>query len=141
MLNLVREIDCGLFFQQSNKHNLRGWVTIQSFPENPLLCPVLAITAYISRTKPLCSDFNNFFISFVEPHKFVKACTLAHWMKQILLVAGVDISMFTSHAVRSVSAAFMRDQLNYSVKEICAVANWSTKRGVFQKFYDIYVVK
>ena len=97
---------------------------IQLFPENPLLCPVLAITAYLSRTKPLCSDDNNFFISFVKPHKSIKACTLARWMKQILSVAGVDISMFVSHDVRSASAAFMRDKLNYSVKEICAVANF-----------------
>ena len=57
-------------------------------------------------------------------------------MKQILLVAGVDISMFAPHAVRGVSAAFMRDLIIYS-----AVANWSTKRSVFQKFYVRYVVK
>ena len=105
------------------------------------MCPVLAITAYLSRTKPLCSDNSKFFISFVKPHKSIKARTLARWMKQILSVAGVDISMFASHAVRSASAAFMRDQMNFSVKEICAVANWSTRSGVFQKFYDRYVVK
>ena len=105
------------------------------------MCPVLAITAYLSRTKPLCSDDNSFFISFVKPHKSMKPRTLARWIKQILLVAGIDISMFSSHAVRSASAAFMRDQLNYSIKEICAVANWSTRSGVFQKFYDRYVVK
>ena len=128
-------------FQQSNERNLRGWVMIKLFPENPLLCPVLAITTYLSRTKPLCSDNNNFFISFVKPHKSVKARTLAHWMKQIMSVAGVDISMFASHAARSASAAFMRDQMNFSVKEICAVANWSTRSGVFQKFYDRYVIK
>ena len=114
---------------------------IKLFPENPLLCPVLAITAYLSRTKPLCSNNNNFFISFVKPHKSVKAQTLARWMKQIMSVAGVDISMFASHAVRSASAAFMRDQMNFSIKEICAVANWSTRSSVFQKFYDRYVVK
>ena len=44
--------------------------------------------------------------------------------------------MFASHAVRGVSVAFMRDQIIYS-----AVANWSNKSGVFQKFYDRYVVK
>ena len=108
-------MDC-FFLQQSSEHNLRGWVTIKLFPENPLLCPVLAITAYISRTMPLCSDDNFFFISFVKPHKSMKPRTLAHWMKQILSVAGIDISMFSSHAVRSASAAFMKDQLNYSIK-------------------------
>ena len=128
-------------FQQSNERNLRGWVMIKLFPENPLLCPVLAITVYLSRTKPLCSDDSQFFISFVKPHKSIKARTLASWMKQIMSVAGVDILMFASHAVRSALASFMRDQMNFSVKDICTVANWSTKSGVFQKFYDIYVVK
>ena len=71
----------------------------------------------------------------------VKARTLARWLKQVMLAAGIDTSMFSPHATRSASAAFMRDQLNYSVKEICDVANWSTKSGVFQKFYDRYVVK
>ena len=130
-----------MFFQQSSEHNVRGWVTIKLFPANPLLCPVLAITAYLSRTKPLCSNDNAFFVSFVKPHMSVKPCTLAHWLKQVMLAAGIDISMFSSHATRSTSAAFMRDHLSYSVKEICAVANWSTKSGVFKKFYDRYVVK
>ena len=130
-----------MFFQQSSERNVRGWVSIRSFPDNPLLCPVLAITAYLSRTKPLCSNDNAFFVSFVKPHMSVKARTLARWLKQVMLAAGIDISMFSSHATRSASAAFMRDHLNYSVKEICAVANWSTKSGVFQKFYDRYVVK
>ena len=72
---------------------------------------------------------------------FVKPCTLARWLKQVMSAAGIDISMFSLHATRSASAAFMRDHQNYSVKEICVVANWSTKSGVFQKFYDIYVVQ
>ena len=87
-------------FQQSNEHNLRGWVTIQLFPDNPLLCPVLAITAYLSRTKPLCSDNNKLFISFVKPHKSIKARTLAHWMKQILSVAGVCLLLMLLGAPR-----------------------------------------
>ena len=130
-----------LFFQQSSERNVRGWVSIRSFPDNPLLCPVLAITAYLSRTKPLCSNDHSFFVSFVKPHMSVKARTLARWLKQVMSAAGIDTSMFSPHATRSASAAFMRDQLSYSVKEICAVANWSTKSGVFQKFYDRYVVK
>ena len=71
----------------------------------------------------------------------VKPRTLARWLKQVMSAAGIDILMFSLHATRSASAAFMRDHMSYSVKEICAVANWSTKSGVFQKFYDRYVVK
>ena len=71
----------------------------------------------------------------------MKPHTLARWLKQVMSAAGIDILMFSSHATRSALATFMRDHLNYSVKEICAVANWSTKSGVFLKFYDRYVVK
>ena len=107
---------------------------IQSFPENPLLCPILAITAYLSRTKPLCGDNSQFFIYFVLPHKSIQACTLARWMKQILSATGAYISIFTAHTVRGASAVFMRDQRNYSVKEICTIDNWSTKSGVSRSY-------
>ena len=125
--DLVREFDWGLFVSAIQWAQLGGWVTTKLFPDNPLLCPVLTIIVYLSRTKPPCSNDSKFFISFVKPHKSVNKRTLARWVKQILLVAGVDIFMFASHAVRGVSVAFMRDQIIYS-----AVANWSNKSSVFQ---------
>ena len=52
--DLVREFDWwGLFVSAIQWAQLGGWVTIKLFPDNPLLCPVLAIIVYLSRTSPL----------------------------------------------------------------------------------------
>ena len=79
------------------------------------MCPVLAIIAYLSRTKPFCGNDNAFFVSFAKRHMSVKPRILARWLKQVMSAAGIDISMFFSFATRSASAAFMTDHMSYSV--------------------------
>ena len=106
-----------------------------AFPEDRRLCVVECLRRYEretaefrqpeSREKPL-------FLSYVHPHKPVTSQRLAHWVKDLLVEAGVDQS-FKAHSVRgaSTSAAMAR---GVSLADILSTADWS-KESTFRRFY------
>ena len=80
--DLVREFDWGLFVSAIQCAHLGGWVTTKLVPDIPLLCPVLTIIVFLSRTKLPCGNNSKFFISFVKPRKSVmNALWLVGWSK------------------------------------------------------------
>ena len=46
-----------------------------------------------------------------KPHKSVVSCTTAHWLKKILKLAGVEVSIFSSHSVRASTSATAGDSV------------------------------
>ena len=49
----------------------------------------------------------NLFIALVKPHNAVSSATIARWLREVLKLVGIDVSIFSGHSVRgaSVSAA------------------------------------
>ena len=109
------------------------------FPDNSLLCPVEALTQYLTKTEPLrvrddgASRVTQLFIACIKPHNPIVSSTIARWLKKVLEKAGINTSIFKAHSTRgaSVSAAAMR---GVSTNDILHAADWSTET-VFQKFY------
>ena len=73
-------------------------VEIPRFAENMDLCPRAHLLHYIAQTQPLRSlgegQVNQLFISFCKPHKAVRSCTIARWLKTVLEQASVDTSIY-----------------------------------------------
>ena len=80
-----------------------------SFPDNKQLCPVETLRQYQSVTAPLRSDSDQLLIAIIKPHKPVASCTIAHWLKEVLKMAGVDINIFMAHSTRSASSSAAAD--------------------------------
>lgn len=95
------------------------------------LCVVLTLKEYLKRTATV-RESNSLFVSFRNYRK-VTTCTLARWLKTVLSLAGIDISIFKAHSYRgaSTTAAF---NAGCSMKDILSVANWSSAK-TFYKFY------
>ena len=85
----------------------------------------------------LRADTDRLFVSFVPPHKKVATKTLARWMSLLLAGGGVDTSKWRCHSVRAAGAANLRLR-GFSLKEICAKANWSLGSGTYKLFYERY---
>ena len=51
-------------------------------------------------------------------------------MTYMMELAGIDVTEFAQHASHSATAAHLRKK-DYSVKQICYVANWSQSSGVY----------
>lgn len=57
------------------------------------------ILSYLEKTKNLKKE-SKLLISFMKPHKSVKPCTAAGWLKNKLKEAGIDTEVFKLHSTR-----------------------------------------
>jgi site-specific recombinase XerD len=92
------------------------------------------ILEYMKRTEHLRGEEHQYFISHTKPHKGVKSCTLAGWLKSTIKLAGIDTSVFKAHSTRgaSTSKAF---KFGMSLGQIMSMANWKSA-GTFNRFYN-----
>ena len=102
------------------------------FEENLDLCPVQALELYISKTKSLTTQ-SLLFISFVKPYGPVTSSTIARWLKETLLKAGIDTSIFKAHSIRGASTSRAAN-VGVTTEDILKAADWSAE-STFQKFY------
>lgn len=141
--------------KNSRPGNVRGYLQIQKFSDDPSLCPMATLIEYSNRvrifwrnfifnfenlffqTQSLCDDRSSLFVSHQAPHKPVGSQTLSRWTTDLLKMAGVDVSIFKSHATRAAAAHLHSKSLN--CLQICRLANWSTTSGVYQMFYRKYL--
>ena len=103
------------------------------FPDNPVLCPVKAIRAYLDRTESLRGTEVKMFLSYIKPHKAITSSTIARWLKSMLEQAGVNPDIFGAHSTRGASASAAA-RGGITTEDFLKAANWSSE-SVFQKFY------
>lgn len=104
--------------------------------ENPSICPALAVQTYIDRTKSLRRDNvdERLFMATRKPHKNVGSQTLAHWVKKILKVSGIDINIFGAHSTRSASTSTAH-RAGVNLETVRKAAGWSDRSNIFLKYY------
>ena len=103
------------------------------YPTEDLLCPVLALKEYESRTRQLRGSHTTLFLSVSKPHKPVSSSTIARWLKVLLGKAGVNTEIFKAHSTRSASTSAAA-AAGVTTVDIPKAADWSSE-AVFQKFY------
>ena len=113
-------------------------VFFPTFPANINLCPMSTLQEYLNRTEPLRHINGQYsskvFISYVKPHKEITTATLARWIKVVLKLSGIDITLFKAHSVRSASTSALYSK-GANLNEILQMANWSNEK-TFHKFYN-----
>ena len=127
---------------KTQKHKVAEPLIFPAFTSDQSICPVAAITAYLSKTESLRDSSLNpnrkkdsqFFISSLKPHNSVGKSTLANWVKQVLRISGVDISKFKCHSVRSASTSKAHAQ-GAPLETILKRGNWSS-RHTWHRFYN-----
>ena len=92
----------------------------------------------LPQVESLRASSSSFFVSYVPPYKPVGSRTLARWMTTILASAGVDVTVFGQHSSRAASANLLR-QRGLTLKQICALADWSLCSGTYKMFYERYL--
>ena len=95
-------------------------------------CVVHVLYVYMEKNKAVNKD-TNLFISFVKPHKNVGRSTIGRWIKSVMALAGIDVSVFSVHSTRadSVSKAQSKD---LPLDITLGTAGW-TNAKTFHKFY------
>lgn len=51
------------------------------YEEHPKLDIISCTIEYLEKTKIIRAEEKQLFVSFIKPHKAVKSCTIANWLK------------------------------------------------------------
>ncbi|KAM4770877.1 LOW QUALITY PROTEIN: uncharacterized protein WCC33_002647 [Rhinophrynus dorsalis] len=109
-------------------------VSYPAFPAKPQLCVVRCLREYEIRTESLRNRiYSQLLISFRRPFLPVSAATLARWVRWIMQLAGVDVSLFGAHSSRGAMAS-MALQVGSRLEDILRAADWS-RESTFREFY------
>lgn len=96
-------------------------------------CPLNCLAVYVDYTAALRQkDSDALFICLKRPHKEVGSSTIARWIKQGLISAGIN-NDFGAHSTRG-SASSKAAQAGVLVDQILKAANWKSD-SVFKNFY------
>ena len=100
------------------------------YPDNEKLCIVKCLQSYIGiRNTLVTRDIRDLLISYGKPHKPVSSEGISRWIKDELLKAGVDTSVFKAH-----SCSNTRDA-GISASEILKKGGWKSVH-TFKTFYS-----
>ena len=73
-------------------------------------------------------------VSFIKPHNAVDKSTVAGWVKQILIMSGINTDIFKPHSTRSASSSHARLS-GLSLSDILKRGSWSNKT-TWERFYN-----
>lgn len=109
---------------------------LKAYPVDRRLCVVRTMRRYLEITKTFreAGDKNQLFLSLNEPHNPVSKDTIAKWIRQMLSLSGIDITVFKAHSVRAASVSTAK--VNFvSTQDIMKRADW-TQEKTFQEYYN-----
>ena len=109
---------------------------IYAFPSDHALCAVAALDCYIEATSIWRekNQTSHLLVSFIEPHNAVAKSTVAGWVKQILIMSGINTDVFKPDSTRSASSSHARLS-GLSLSDILKRGSWSNKT-TWEKFYN-----
>ena len=102
---------------------------IYVFLSDKALCAVAALDCYIERSSIWWEEnqTSQLLVSFIKPHNAVAKSTVAGWVKQILIMSGINTDIFKPHSTRSASSSHARLS-GLSLSDILKRGSWSNKR-------------
>ena len=100
------------------------------------LCPVACLERYVTSTCALwnSNEGNHLFISWKKPHKPIHASTIGKWLKNVLAMAGIDVTKFSGHFTRG-AAASRASRAGVPIDAILRLGSWRSRR-TFQNYYN-----
>lgn len=104
------------------------------FEENEKLCVCSTLDTYLKRTESRRKGENQLLLGIVAPHKKVVTSTVSRWVKDVIQLSGIDVTIFKAHSTRT-AASSKASSIGISVTEILKRAGWSNE-STFQKFYN-----
>ena len=113
-------------------------LSFKAYAPDRRLCVVRTLTQYIALTKHIRGDHTRLFLSTKKPFAPASRDTLRRWVKDILLAAGIDMTIFTPHSTRAASTSKAGQFV--PLKTIIDTATWS-QASTFTKYYQKPVLK
>ena len=104
-------------------------LTLHQFSDEPRLCPVSYVKAYIDKTALLRSS-DKFFISYIPPHGAVAAQTISRWLQETISQCGQSGPGGSTRSA-STSKAVLNGS---SLAAVLEAGDWA-RASTFSRFY------
>ena len=75
-------------------------IKLLAYPHDSNLCVVSTCSAYLDKTKLLRGSESRLFITHQKPHKIASRDTIRRWIQQMMIRAGIDVTVYKLHSVR-----------------------------------------
>ena len=105
-------------------------------PEDLLLCPVRALSAYFDRTSGIVNRPHHLFVSSKCPSRAMSKNGISYMLHEVIVQSGASSQsgqVPRAHSIRGIatSSAFFR---NWSLRSVLEAASWRSNT-VFTSFY------
>ena len=105
-------------------------------PEDLLLCPVRALSAYLDRTSGIVNRPRRLFVSSKYPSRAMSKNGISYMLREVIVQSGASSrsgQVPRAHSIRGIatSSAFFR---NWSLRSVLEAASWRSNT-VFTSFY------
>ena len=106
------------------------------YTEDRDLCVVTTLNQYIKRTYQRRAEKrrSQLLLSFIQPYVEVSSSTVSRWIKEVLKLAGIDVSIFKGHSTRATSSS-KASKAGFSLADILARGTWSSS-STWPRFYN-----
>ena len=111
-------------------HPARKFI-FMAFPENPKICVIRSLIAYVDRTKGLRKS-TQLLVSFISTHKAISSQSVSRWLSRALRMAGIELK-YTGHSTRGASTSAAA-AAGLSADLILEAADWASVQ-TFERFY------
>ena len=112
-------------------------IRLRAYPSDNKLCVVNTCSVYLDKTCSVRGDETRLFLTYQKPHKKASRDTIRRWIQNVMMNAGVDVSVYKPHSTRS--AATSKAKANKAtLLEIMKTAGWGSA-ATFAKFYDKHI--
>ena len=109
-------------------------IRFDAYPIFKRLCVVYYIKVYLERTLKLRWLKKSFFLCYGKYDSTPERDTVRRWIRDTLIDAGVDMTIFGPHSTRSASTSAARAS-GVHLRTILKTAGWTTP-SCFQRFYN-----
>ncbi|CAH3175287.1 unnamed protein product [Porites lobata] len=108
----------------------------QDNPDKPIehLLPATSTVKYLIRTSNLRGSCSQLLICHCKPHGPASKDTISRWLKQVMLDAGINTSVFKPHSTRSAATSAAKSA-DVPLDEIMTTAGWRSS-SVFAVYYN-----
>ena len=134
---VLTDTQCTFFPNRLLKHSRPGFLgaplKFTSYPAEAGLCVISVLRDYLQRRRSLSISHPQLLVSYRSPYKPVHRDTVSRWLREVLLLSGVNTEVFSSHSFRAASTSKARTA-NVPIDDILRQGQWATQLTWMQHY-------
>jgi len=124
--------------KQSNPRNAIRPLILEAYLPDKALCVYNVLLEYISRTESIRGVEQQLLVSYQKPYKKVSRDTISRWIRTVMQLSGLDLTVFKAHSTRAASTSAAK-RAQVPIQDIIDRAGWSSAQ-TFATFYKREIV-